>query len=486
MTPSKAAVIAVRPNPAHYALDFTDEAKPERELMSLILSERRSVSLVGLPGSGKTVILRSLAYQSAVMALFRDGIYLIQLSATMTAATLFEYFAELLEKLGTSSQVADFREELKESSSVDHRKSVDLFISFIRDRKALIIIDNVSSEPSELFDLVLMFIRSTPRTRRFTLACSTRSHDAARVFSGPAVVNVPLHDPTGSASRDILCSHASFHRDQFDKSCAEPNNAIIPVLRKCSGLPLALAVAGGAVKRLLVSTNPNEMNPMIWSHYRSYLINSFDQFGHISGLFSGLSSCVNSVPIDKDWRTDLSVWDVFCSLGIVRNGKWVPYHILQRLWDIKKREDVISVVRPLSRHCLVNRERRGVAVGVVIADVVLDYCRHEAMKRMGLRKWHLKLLQSYIDQGRELEAMEKPANRWERFAEESQYLRENLAHHSKEALLNAKTEDTTQYRQVTEGATRVIFEHILNGNGSVAAASPGVPHPSGVYIVAGE
>lgn len=451
--PSKPTVIAVRPNPPHYVLNFVDGDGPERSLLSTTLSNKRTVSLVGLPGSGKSVILRGLAYNTSITSTFRDGVFLVPLSQLTTVTLLFEYFLEVLDKM----EAVIVKEEVKMVSSKGEEgqlQALDLILSSMREKRFLLLFDNLSEGWGAVYKVITTMTDMVPRGRRYTFICSTRSHEVAKKFSNGATVEVQLYEPTGDTARDILCAYSELERAQVDALCEKSGNSVIPVMRRCSGMPLALAVAGGAVKRLLRSNPPNTAKDIVWNHYWTYMNVQFIQFGRVSGLFTSFSSCVDSVPRDKDWKTDLSVWEVFCSLSVIQHGVWVPYPILQRLWSMKKKDDVISVVRPLSRHCLIQRERHGSAVGIVMADLMLDYCRHEATNRGGIRKWHIRLLSSYLEQPEVVGTKRSTAEG----VEESQYLHDNLQHHLVQATvkIDGDTTDLEQVQNVVNKAHQAV------------------------------
>lgn len=467
IVPSKPTTISVRPNPPNYSLNFTDGDSPERNLLNHVLSAKRMLSLVGLPGCGKSVIMRGLAYHPSISSTFRDGIYLIQLDKNppVDIKTFLLNLHEVVSCLcgndptGVSvpgmvapnavSALEGIKALINEGGVEARHRIVDHILAVMRDKRFLLMFDHVSSSHAEIFDIIIRLSDGAPRSRRFTFLCSTRSHDVARQIESLAIV-VSLQDPTGNASRDILCSHAGFERAQFDLACNRDGTAIMSVLRKCSGLALALAVAGGAVKRLLESTKPVHIKGLIWKHYEAYLCNSFDQFGQISGLFASLSSVVVSVERDKSWRCPLSVWDAFCSLSAIRHNVWLPYPILQRLWDMKKKDDVISVVRPFANACLISRERRGTAVGIVVPSFILGYSCFEAAQRGKTRQPHVCILKSYADQLSALSSARSLGKVGS--GEEIHYLKEHIQHHVAMAIERAdKSELESNNRIITQG-----------------------------------
>lgn len=448
VAPSKPSVFAVRPNPSHYVLDLSEKSKSiERAVCSLVLSDIRAVSIVGLPGTGKSVILRSVAYHPSVFTAFRDGICLVQVGPETSVALMFVYLFEVMVKLGGISQ----KEEVeKVFHSGNHAKAMDMIHLFLREKRFLLILDNVCEEAAEVHKLLSMLATTRPSRGqgRLSLLTSTRSVELARSFGGTSVLHVREHDPCGDTSRDILCAHAGFERSYFDTTCRRKNNSAIDVLRKCSGLSLSLAVAGGAIKRLLKGTMSEEAKDMIWRHYKTYLYNNYEQFGEISGLFKGISLCANCVIKGEDWKAVISVSDALCSLSILQKGVWIPYHILQRLWGIKRKDDVINVVRPLSRLCLVRREARRGGVGVAIPDIVSEFCLHEAKKKNTLKKWHLKLLSTYVERG----SAGGVGMGTETSYDEDQYLQENLAHHVSQAM-SSVANDSVESKLLTAAST---------------------------------
>ena len=327
----------------------------------------------------------------------------------------------------------------------------------MREKRFLLMFDHVSMAQKETFSIIHYLIDSSPSNRRYTFICSTRSHTLCDAFQLAVAVQVSLQDPTGDVSRDILCAHAGFKRIDFDMNCNQNGSAIWSVLHKCSGLALALAVAGGAVKRLLDATKPENVKGVIWNHYQAYLCNSFDQFGQISGLFASLSSVVSGINPDRQWRCPLGVWEVFCSLSAVRENMWMPYSIIQRLWGIKKRDDVISVVRPLSVACLATRDRRGVQVGILVPDIVLDYSRFEAQRREWTRKAHMRLLTSYANELHTLSS--SPPAGAAGTKEEVLYLKDHIQHHVLMATDKAERAELEFNSHIADQALRVVQQY---------------------------
>lgn len=441
VTPTKPSLFAVRPNPPHYALDFSEHCKTvERLAASLIQSDVRAVSVVGLPGSGKTVILRGVAYHPFVYSLFPDGICFVQLSGYTTVDMLFAHFGEIVSRMG-GGVYSEFVKACARDGK--HAAAMDSVLRYLKEKRFLLILDNVSASIPNVTELLLQLSPSkAPRgPGKFTILTSTRSVETARKIGGNSILNIHLHDPCGERARNILCAHAGFDRMYFDAACRKKDSAAFPVLRKCSGLPLALAIAGGAIKRLLKDAKTPEARDYIWVQYKAYLFDNFDQFGEISGLFTALTACRLSIEAGTEWDISISVSDVLCSFCVAKHSVWIPIEVLQRLWGIKSEDKVTSAIRALSQVCLVTQELRRGSAGILIPDIVIDFCEHIAKKASSVYRWHVKFLSSYsglqIDKAsgnlKQQAGNSEPVVSNTTF-DEDQYLQETLSHHLAKAL----------------------------------------------------
>lgn len=479
--------IRVRSNPKNYILDFKDTSSAEAKLFkSLDTFGRKSLSLLGLPGCGKTVILRALAYYAPVTSRFCDGIFLIPLSHCTDMLALFAYFSKILEYLDMPKGATEVRnivglpdraytdegvlEPPGNNNDVDIRgidldrdntsisnlcgetisKAMALIVNAISRMRVLLLFDNVDIRAEEVMTVIDCFNNTSPVWRQYSSICSTRNRDTARRFvSGnyAAFIAVHLHEPLGETSRAILCAHAGHQLAQLEDECRNRENPVVPVLQKCSGLSLALAVAGGAVRRL--QSHPNEtIERKVWTSYKNFIYNDVAQFGKLCKFFPSLRDCVEnlpSLPMDK--------WDIVCSLGIVPNASWLPLQILKRLWRISP-DGVCGIIRQLFSNCLVRRENRDINRGITIPNLVLDFCRVEASKRGGLRQWHMSLLSSYTDHER---VSNEPNQRESLQVDTSErlYLELYLSHHYEgaTAIDACETKDGSRPRLLAQGDT---------------------------------
>lgn len=432
--------IAVRQNPAHYVLDFSeDSTRIERTVCNLVLSDKRSVAVVGLPGTGKTVMLRGLAYHSAVMHTFRDGICLIHFGPDMTVDATFKHLFDVMHKLGGLSHKRRIETLLHRKN--DRIQCMEAIQRFFKGKRFLLMLDNLCESTPQVLQLlsVLATHRRSTAISRMTVLTSTRSVQIARTFSGASVMQIPLHGYFDDVSLDIFCAHSAFDRSYFDSVSASSDSDARFILKRCSGLPLALAVVGGAVKRLFTKATTEEARSSIWAHYKNYLTENFDQFGEICGLFKMLDSCVHDLSNTKDWQLTIKPRDALCSLALFKKGTWVPTIILQRLWSLDSNREAERVIQALARLCFILHEVRNGQLGILVPEIITDYCCKLAKQGQGIRVWHQRFLTSFVttttkesmESGESLVKVEKSSRNSK---EEAQYLKNNIAYHLSQVL----------------------------------------------------
>ncbi|CAN8071630.1 unnamed protein product [Agarophyton chilense] len=469
---ARPAFIAVRENPVHYILGFSESLnRIERSVCNLVISGKRSVAVVGLPGCGKTVILRGLAYHFEIHSVFRDGICLVHLGPEATVDATFNNLFEVMRRLGGAAPAKRIEAVLQRK--LDYDECIQSIQRFLKDKSFLLILDNVcESTPKVLHILSILTMRKYARALgRMSVLTSTRSVRIARTFAGASVVQVQLRRPLDDVSRDIFCAHSALTRSYIDSICVKKDYPTRFILERCSGMPLVLAVVGGAMKRLLSETKTEEDRDAMWRQYQNYLSNNFDQFGEICGFFKMMDACVRDIS-SRSWYVSITARDAICSLALFQKGVWVPIVILQRLWGLDKKEEAMIVVQSLARLCLVLQDMRNGMVGISIPGIVLDYCCHEAKQGKGIRIWHQRLLNSFLmttangfTDGKSLSNHTK----MQRSAEEEEYLRENVGYHLSQILSVSEGGSETN-PSFTEAASRFFRNHLrddVNGSAQI-------------------
>lgn len=380
-TSTTPTVFNVRPNPPHYVVNMSENStSTEWQVADAFVKEgARCISVVGLPGCGKTVLLRAVAHCPAVQRVFRDCVALFGLDE----ATSDEFLRDLCEVMGKVcglSKLAIVRKILLHPNS--HERAIEEVARAFSGRHVLLLFDAVGVMESPVYKLVYKLIEVAASHQSFpSVLISTRSVTVANTLAtAKYVFALELLDPRDSRAKDIIRAHAGFARDSFETLCEMKDNSVSSVVQKCSGLPLALAVAGGAVKRLLSNATDEPSRAVIWIHYRKYLYNNFDQFGEISGLYRSFSVCAATVAELKGWPKGLMVQVALAALNEMKSGLWISLTILQKLWNLKTKGEVIATIDCLADFRLVSRVDKKRVVGIQIPAIILDYCRYEAAK----------------------------------------------------------------------------------------------------------
>lgn len=437
------ALVAVRPNPECFVLDLSESSKSiERRICNLVISDKRAVAIVGLPGCGKTAILRGLAYNTTLFNIFIDGICLIHLGPDVTIESAFDKLFDAMRRLDGEAQQQKIEVMLRRTQN--YALCIEAITRFLKFKRILLILDNLSERSPKVLSIlsVMTTIQPCRPTGRMTVLISTRSLGVARQFAGSSVLQVPLGASYGDASRDIFCAHSHLDRSYFDSVFTRTDSPALQTLQKCSGLPLALAVVGGAVRRLVQKESSDDAKLAMWFQYNMYLENKFDQFGKISGLFEKLRSCVEELSSDNVWKAIINIYDVIPSLSVFRKGIWIPFIILQRLWGMSSKDDTSHVVHSLAKFCLIRHESRNEKWGISIPEIVIEFCRHEAKQTRGIRVWHQQLLASFMGSSATaangsaevVNGTSKQERKKARHIEEGAYLKENIGYHFAEAL----------------------------------------------------
>jgi len=196
----------------------------ERELAEVTAlvtrPEQRLHTLIGAGGAGKTRLAIEVA--DKVAPRFPDGVFFVPLAAVSEAAVMWSTIAEVLGLTGQS-------------------KSPPTFFESIRDRRLLLVLDNLEQLGDAGSQVVAELLSSAPRAA--VLATSRR----------------PLHLPGEQeycvdtlpvpAAVDMFAQMARLVRPEFavrDDNAA----AIAEVCRRLDGLPLALELAAARTKFL--------------------------------------------------------------------------------------------------------------------------------------------------------------------------------------------------------------------------------------------
>jgi predicted ATPase/DNA-binding CsgD family transcriptional regulator len=204
-----------------------------------LLSEARLVTLAGVGGVGKTRLALRIAADAE--RAFPDGVWLVELAVLDDPALLAQTVAETMELRGQSG-----------------RTPADVLVEHLRDRRALLVLDNCGHLLDECANLSELLLRAAPGLRILATSRQALGIDGEQLL---AVQPLSLPPATGRrlGTRAIA---------QFDavRLFVERARAVLPgfeltdanrdavegICRRLDGIPLALELAAVRLRALSV------------------------------------------------------------------------------------------------------------------------------------------------------------------------------------------------------------------------------------------
>ncbi len=403
---------------------------------------KSAYTIVGMAGVGKTVALRGLAYDKDVQTRFPDGVLYMTLGQGATLETVLDELLNILVVTGAATLV----ETVKAATTL--RRAVDATVPWFQGRVCLLIVDDMwptkACRTGFLSDLKQL-LRESPASR---MAISTRSTTIAE-YAG-AVVTFGARDPLGNVSLNIFMAYVTRGApgETFGNRSAGLRNSVQKILEICAGLPIALAVTGSAVRRL--STAFADFDTAC-DDYARRLEKKRSILGDertMEGMSLNASILLSLEFLQDDFvtrelNTDHSISDLYTSLCVLQHQARVPLSVLGRLWQLD--EDTVMYVvglfselslATLRPACEFSRE-----AGIVLHDLLLDFCQQQAEERNKTCFWHAQLVDGYVAAPNEQRAKEpnafstdtlvsfEPRPWWSLAATEDGYIHGNLSRH---------------------------------------------------------
>ncbi len=391
-------------------------ATPEAFLKHYVLADATGViaaagvlnpayGVVGMAGVGKTVALQGLAFDKDIKKHFSDGIHYMSLGKGATVQTVIGEIASIMRATGANEIV----HAVEKSSSV--REAVCKADTWFRGRTSLFLVDDLwptVDNPGYLHDLRQLLKRS-PASR---MVITTRSTNIAETAG--SVVDFDARDPMGAVSESIFMSYAKPYRSAHAsvELGPEDKSSVSKVLLLCGGLPIALSVAGCAVAKLA------KLHKSFASACDDYEVQlkKTKAFLREKPGFIGVSlnagillslECLE--PEYEKWKEDYGVdtkhtiKDLYVSLSVLRNQGRIPVSVLSRLWKLDEMEALMvssfffCEMSLATLHC---HDRKVDCEGkaekeLMLHDLHLDFCRHQAQKNGTTAYWHSELLTEY-------------------------------------------------------------------------------------------
>jgi len=323
-----------RPGQLHQVIGALTGASPDEQL----------VGLVGMGGSGKSVLAAAAARDPKVTGAFPDGRFWLELGPD---PPLLQLQASLAAVLGDSRPITDVPNGRARLSRL------------LAERRCLLVLDNVWDQAH-----VPAFNVMGPSGR---VLVTTR--DAATV---PGATVIPIGELNPEASMHLLAGWAATMPGELPLEAEQ-------VARECGYLPLALAVCGA-----LINAGSHDW-PQLLGLLRGADLDALpirlEDYPHPS-LAVALGASIDTLPLDAR--------DRYLRLAAFSGQGAVPAAAVQVLWGLDQ-EHTSALVEEFAAKSLLHVE----AGRVSLHDLQMDYLTRRAP---GLPALHDRLLAAYRDQ----------------------------------------------------------------------------------------
>ena len=450
----------------------------ESKLKEAVLAEGRETHVgaiaIGQGGVGKTCTLLAIANDADTAERFPGGVYFLPLGSDATTGTIIQQLSLAVkasggEKLAARLQTDDNVRSVVAAVQVWFRKQASLFIFddvWTRNGIDVKVLHNLSGLVNEL---------PKEGSKRSRILYSTR--DVGLETIGEAV-RFKERERRGDRALEILLKVAGEEGSARDDG--ECQRHILRILDKCAGLPLALNVAGSAVRMLRKRWEGDARGA--WKKYSEMMDepNRFERRGGDGGYWSLYGMLESSIKILDDRSSSeeigkfaMTFQEMHRSLCVLKRQDWLPLSIVQHLWgtsDESTTERGMELLESVGAGELQYRDGMG---GVRLHDLTQDFARYEAKKHDEEKKWHRKLLDKYrTSEGSMAHTVLCCVNE-----KEKRYAFENIYRVCQEAGEWEETYEILQSARwvssVLESGTLWVFER------AVKDIAEGVPHGMG-------
>jgi predicted ATPase/DNA-binding SARP family transcriptional activator len=205
----------------------------ERAQLATLLAEHRLVSLTGPGGAGKTSLAVQVAADTADR--FPDGVWMVRLAGVVDPATVTEVVAESVGAQRPAGAV------------------LASLVGYLRDRSALVVLDNCEHLAQACAELAERLITSGPHLRILVT-----SREPLRVPGEVQVAVPPLAVPPPHADHDSVRDYSAVRLFLDRATAVNPALRLDPdaaedvgrICRQLDGLPLALELAAARAATL--------------------------------------------------------------------------------------------------------------------------------------------------------------------------------------------------------------------------------------------
>lgn len=322
-----------------------------------------------MPGVGKTLSLIGLGHDEDIRNHFEDGVLYMCVGAAATVGHVTSELCKIMRVTGANTTAA----EVQTSNTL--ADAVSNAAIWFHGKQILFLIDDIwpiAASPDGYLPDLEGLLQGSPESR---IVVSTRFLQVAT--KGGSHVDFGARDPCGQISMNIFNAHAAPNTLLSDGEM----DAAQDILRLCSGLPIALSVAGAAVS-LRISSGVGLKYAC--EMYLKELSAEVSLYPGDTVLESAIRLSLAALAADWEKResrmhesASFSLSELYTSLCILVNQQFVPVSVLSRMWNVSetKAETICTIfasmsLAKISVQILDGHEQ----CGLLIHDLYLDYC----------------------------------------------------------------------------------------------------------------
>lgn len=383
--------------------DHTHQISPEARLKQLLINmvgchtQQRIASAIGVEGMGgigKTVVLTALGWEPDVRARFPDGVYFLQLGMDADDKQLRLQLAHAV-RLSGGKNTADRIEETDSAS-----EAAELTAGWFKGRTVLFLCDdlwNTKKCPFGYIDELKGLLRLSKQS---WMVITTRDKDISHMAGVPFEISPRQAD--GPESLNMLVTAANklvgpgicgpLVPETYDRSVKK-------ILSRCAGVPLTLAVTGGALASLC-SMSLGSWEKALEKYEAAFQCYVQTIQGRVRGYPNNFETTLRATLKVADEMTHSKAFpsDILVRFCILERQAMVHNSTLKKFWYGLNNDDAQQSTHKLIQLNLVIRvdDHTGQRIGVRLHDHVLDYCCEEAKRLAVYVNCFRQMLDSFI------------------------------------------------------------------------------------------
>lgn len=331
----------------------------------------RTPVVQGPGGVGKTQTVCRIAHLSQTKDRYPDGILFTKLGAEATPTTLINGIAEFMFEIGDHEKARQVREitEIEKAVQVASTAFESLCLLFIFDD-----VWPVNGIPVGIITILEKIARH-PHSK---VVYTTRDN---RLLGGQLVHFGDRRSEYDS--EQILLTSSGLDRPKEEAN----KKAFLSIVNTCKGLPIALSLAGKAIRRLSEDDYLVDRE----SVWRTYNIDWDDPN---TGVM--VQVVIKAINVLSD-QFGKEYWAYFKALCILQKAEQIPVFMLQRLWW-KSEAECLRIIKTFQRFSVIrlgNQFKSSSELTVGLHDIILDICRRFALRDSSFNMSHHRVISSY-------------------------------------------------------------------------------------------